>query len=178
MPASPWIEALRADGDAQPLPHPDCYWVIPGRLLAGAYPAVHLDALLDAGMHSFIDLTRSGDAPAGYALALHRRARWHGFAITDYAVPGVRLMRDIVQTIDAELAVGANLYVHCHAGVGRTGTAVGCWLVQQGCGGAEALALIAHKRSVLAPLDMPAQSPETEAQRRFVLHWAQHKPPS
>jgi len=155
-----------------PLPHADCYWVLPGRLLAGAHPAVHLDALLDAGIDSFVDLTRTHEAAAPYALELRGRAHWHGYAITDYAVPRERLMRDILAAIDTELARGARVYVHCHAGVGRTGTAIGCWLVEQGLVGEEALALIARKRRALARLALSPRSPETDAQREFVLRWA------
>jgi len=165
-------DALHASGDALALPHADCYWVWPGRFLAGSHPAGVLDALLDAGVDSFVDLTCSDPALARYAGALPAGARWHGFAITDYSVPGVALMRDIVDTIDAELVRGARLYLHCHAGVGRTGTALGCWLAGQGVPGSEALALIAHKRNGLARLAVMPRSPETEAQRNFVLQWA------
>jgi hypothetical protein len=164
-------DALRASGDALPLPHVDCYWVWPGRLLAGAHPATRLDALLDAGIDSFVDLTCSEQSLASYAATLPERARWHGFAITDYAVPGVALMHRIVDTIDDELQRGARVYLHCHAGVGRTGTALGCWLVAQGLSGVDALALIANKRSTLARLELSPRSPETDAQRTFVLNW-------
>ena len=162
----PATEALHAAGDAHRLPHPDCYWVLPERLLAGAYPELHLDALLGAGIDCFVDLTRDGDALSPYAVRAQARARWHGFAIIDYAVPGTSLMRRIVDTLEDELARGSRVYLHCHAGVGRTGTAVGCWLVEQGFTGGEALRLIAHKRQALL-----GQSPETEAQREFVRRW-------
>lgn len=165
-------EALQASGDALVLPHGDCYWVWPGRFLAGAHPAADLDALLDAGFDSFVDLTCNQPSLARYATALPAHARWRGFAIVDYAVPGVGLMHDIVETIDAELERGARVYLHCHAGVGRTGTALGCWLVGQGLSGPEALASIAHKRSGLARLAAMPRSPETETQRNFVLQWA------
>jgi len=160
------LDALHADGDAHELPHHDCYWVLPGRLLAGAYPAIHLDALLDAGIDCFVDLTRDAGTPAPYALEAQARARWHGFAITDFSTPGIELMRHIVAMLDDELARGARVYLHCHAGVGRTGTAVGCWLVEHGLTGGEALKLIAHKREALL-----GHSPETEAQREFVRRW-------
>jgi hypothetical protein len=166
------LETLRTRGDAQPLPHDDCYWVWPGHLLAGAYPAPHVDLLLAAGVDAFIDLTQAPQPIARYAAALAGRARWHGFAITDYAVPGRALMRDIVDTLDAELARGARVYLHCHAGVGRTGTAVGCWLVEHGVAPIDALALIAHKRAHLRRLGLSPQSPETEAQRAFVRQWS------
>ena len=166
MATRPSIEALHAAGDAHELPHNDCYWVLPGRFLAGAYPELHLDALLTAGVDCFIDLTRDSGALAPYALQAQGRARWHGFAIVDYAVPGASLMRRIVDTLDDELARGSCVYLHCHAGVGRTGTAVGCWLVEQGFTGGDALKVIAHKREALL-----GQSPETDAQREFVRRW-------
>jgi atypical dual specificity phosphatase len=167
------LDALQAAGGAYERPHNDCYWVLPGRLLAGAYPELHLDALLAAGVDCFVDLTSDSDAPTPYALQVKGRARWHGFAITDYAVPGASLMRRIVDTLDDELARGSRVYLHCHAGVGRTGTAVGCWLVEQGFTGGEALRLIANKRDALL-----GQSPETEAQREFVRRWrARQSPP-
>lgn len=175
MSVSRWQQALHDAADAPP-PHGDCYWVLPGRLLAGAYPLTHLDALLDAGVDCFVDLTRPPQPPAPYALAAQGRARWHAFAITDFSVPGRALMRQIVDTLDAELAAGARVYLHCHAGVGRTGTALGCWLVEQGLTGTQALALIAEKRQGLARLALSPRSPETEAQREFVLQWTPRAP--
>ena len=166
MATRPSIDAWHAAGDAHELPHSDCYWVLPGRLLAGAYPELHLGALLAAGIDCFVDLTRDGSTPSPYALQAQGRARWHGFAITDYSVPGAGLMRRIVDTLDDELTRGSRVYLHCHAGVGRTGTAVGCWLVEHGFTGGDALKVIAHKREALL-----GQSPETDAQREFVRRW-------
>lgn len=165
------LDELHASGDALELPHRGCYWVLPGRLLAGPYPEIELQALLNAGVDCFIDLTRGGESLAPYAVAAQGRARWHGFAITDFSTPGMELMRRIVDTLDDELARGACVYLHCHAGVGRTGTAVGCWLVEQGLTGGEALRLIAHKRQALL-----GKSPETEAQREFVRRWRARQP--
>jgi atypical dual specificity phosphatase len=169
--APPDPHELSAAGDALPLPHADCYWIWPGRFLAGAHAGSHVEALLTAGIDCFVDLTHTHHPVAPYATALPAHARWHGFAITDYAVPGRTLMRDIVDAIDTELARGARLYLHCHAGVGRTGTAVGCWLVEHGLDGAAALALIARKRAHLPGLALMPHSPETAAQRAFVRDW-------
>lgn len=162
---------LQGPGDALPRPHGDSYWVWPGRLLAGSHPEAHLGAMLDAGIGTFIDLTHSPAPPAPYAAALAETARWHGFPIVDYSVPGAALMRRILRTIEAALGEGRTVYVHCHAGVGRTGTTVGCWLVEQGLSGDEALALIAAKRRVVSRLALSPRSPETDAQREFVRRW-------
>ena len=40
---------------------------------------------------------------------------------------------------------GKNVYVYCWGGIGRTSTAVGCWLVRHGMTGDEALAEIAER---------------------------------
>lgn len=165
------LEHLLAAGDALPRPHGDCYWVVPGRLLAGSHPARHLRALLDGGIDRFVDLTHPAAPPAPYAVALDSRASWQGFAVVDYSVPGVELMRRIVEAIDAGLDDQQRVYVHCHAGVGRTGTAVGCWLVEQGLAAPDALALIADKRRVVSRFAWSPRSPETDEQRDFVLNW-------
>ena len=165
-----------AAGDAAPRPHGDCYWVMPGRLLAGAHPTPHLEALLEAGIGTFIDLTHPSAPTAPYAVRAGDRARWHGYAIVDFGTPGEALMRSILGTIDGELADGRSVYVHCHAGVGRTGTAVGCWLVEQGLSGEAALATIAAKRLVVSRLALSPRSPETDAQREFVRRWTPRAP--
>ena len=164
---------LRAAGDALPRPHADSYWVLPGRLLAGAHASQHLPSLLAAGIGSFVDLTQAQHPPAPYTQWLGDKAKWQGFAIVDFGVPEAALMRRILDAIDASLAEGSVVYVHCHAGVGRTGTAVGCWLVEQGLAAEEALALIDAKRRVLARYSWAPRSPETDAQHAFVRAWEQ-----
>ena len=75
-----------------------------------------------------------------------------------------RALRDL----DALLAEGKTVYVHCVGGLGRTGTVVGSFLVEKGLASREeALTLIARLR---AGTDSPgAESPQTEAQRRAVV---------
>jgi hypothetical protein len=77
-------DVLDTPGDVRPRPHSNCYWLIPGALLAGEHPAPSLeridrmsriDALLDAGARQFIDLTEEGEGPVPYAATLRERAR-------------------------------------------------------------------------------------------------------
>ena len=95
---------LDMPGDVQPRPHRNCYWLIPGVLLAGEHPRAvapdctpRIDALLDAGIRSFIDLTEEGEGPAPYAPILRDRAAarelravHRRFAIRDCGVPTSR----------------------------------------------------------------------------------------
>jgi hypothetical protein len=153
------------------------YWVEPARFAAGAYPAAPADlgALIAAGIGGFVDLTPAS-APGSYADeaarlaceagrdALHQR-----FPIRDFGLPEIAAMRAILDAIDAWIAARRAVYAHCHAGIGRTGTVVACWLVRHGRAPAEALAELQRLRRFTR--DAAAASPETDAQRAFVAAW-------
>ena len=63
------------------------------------------------------------------------------------SIPTRDRMAEILTYIEAEEAARRPVYVHCWGGVGRTGTAVGCSLREQGLSGDEALETIAALRS-------------------------------
>jgi len=161
------------------------YWVVEGVLLAGEYPgsstkeeaAAKLGRLLDAGITRFVDLTQGNElrpyAPHIAELAGVRdiAVSCDRFAIRDYDVPSEQNMVRILAAINQAILDEAPVYLHCWGGIGRTGTVVGCWLVQeQGLTGDQALARIAELRRHSA--DRNAPSPETEAQRDFIRRWA------
>lgn len=165
-------------------PIPDSYWVLPGRLMAGEYPGAKeaaqarrkLRSFLAAGVTYFLDLTQPGEL-APYAALLHEEAAALGqtavhqrMAIPDLGTPSTAETKHILDAIDAALAAGQVVYVHCWGGVGRTGTIIGCYLVRHGLTGDEALAQIARMRH--GTPDGYKPSPETQAQRARVLNWA------
>jgi protein tyrosine/serine phosphatase len=160
------------------------YWVIQGQLLAGAYPSAYddrearskLGLLLDAGIRTFVDLTEETEPLRNYDDVLESLATERGisskrlrFGVRDRDVPTRDLLAKIIATIRDEIAAGRPVYVHCWGGIGRTGTIVGCWLVEEGLSGEEALQKIADLRCKAA--DRSWQSPETEEQRRCIGEW-------
>ena len=167
------------------LPIANSYWVIPNRFLAGEYPAAfgaerirkRLDALLEAGLDTFIKLTHENELP-DYAPALHERAADHQkfvhilpFPIADFGLPTRDQMTTILNAIDDALASGRNIYMHCWGGVGRTGTVVGCYLVRHGMTGNDALAQLTQwweddPRRAIHP-----RTPETKEQIQFIREW-------
>ncbi len=168
-----------------PLPLPESYWVIPGRFLAGEYPGLgsdfqirkRLTALLLAGLDTFVNLTWPGELPP-YEGLLQEEARLLDktvtclrFPIPDFGLPTPQEMTRTLDALDAALADGHNLYLHCWGGVGRTGTTVGCYLVRHGLSGEQALAQLAAWWRAVPKSARHPRSPETEAQAAFVRAW-------
>ena len=156
-------------GDALPRPHLHSYWLLPGRLLCGQHPGHQGAAALQGhGFTHVLDLTSAHDrlppcnVPGATRLS---------FPIVDYGVPTVEGMRATLQALQAALDAGGTVYLHCMAGIGRTGTVAACLLVEHGYTPAEALALLQRKWRVAAQRAFAAQTPETEAQRAFIARW-------
>lgn len=158
-------------------PIENCYWVLPGRLLAGEYPRDKdessserkLAALTNAGVNVFVDLTAAGEL-APYAdrvpSAKHRR-----FPIRDVSVPSsVEQTTAILDAVDQHIEAGDLVYVHCWGGVGRTGVIVGCWLARRCGSGQQALDRLAElwRR---CPKSARRPTPETAEQMEYVRNW-------
>src|ERR1700722_16779466 len=125
------------------LPLGNYYWVLPDQLLAGEHPCgatpeltrERLAALTAAGISCFIDLTEPHEMPA-YADALPPGVLYHRRAIPDHGLPAeTATMTAILECILAALRGGQRVYLHCRAGIGRTGMTVGCLLAEGGVGG-------------------------------------------
>jgi len=175
----------------RPLPFENAYWVIPGKLMAGEYPSARtepeaerrLEAMLDAGVTYFLDLTTDDDPLDPYEQPVRDLATRRGGeisysrrAIRDMGCPSAEEMSVILDEIDAAIADGHVVYVHCWGGIGRTGTVVGCFLVRRGRDGDGALAEVARlygNMSARKRLNFP-QSPQTKRQRDFVRLWTEN----
>ena len=162
---------LDTESDAVARPHLNCYWLLPSLLLAGEHPAPHLTALLTSGVKNFIDLTSCDEGLVDYRLTLPDSTAHQRFAITDYGVPTVPLMRQILNAVRVNLDARLPTYLHCHGGIGRTGTVVGCWWVEQGFTPDEALALLAKKWQVMEKRERAPHTPETAEQVAFIRAW-------
>ena len=168
-----------------PRPIPESYWVLPDRFLAGEYPGSwederttkRIDSFLNAGLDTFIDLTKEGELPP-YAGILSERAHAYSitakhlrFSIGDFGIPSVEQMVRTLDALDTAIEEGHRIYVHCWGGVGRTGTTVGCYLVRHGNSGANALDQLADWWQGVPKHILHPRSPETNEQANFILAW-------
>ncbi|KAI0339211.1 phosphatases II [Trametopsis cervina] len=177
----------------RPRPIPNSYWATP-YLVACEFPYCpltpadlarkktkqKLDALLLAGVRTFIDLTEPHEL-FPYAPHLAERCTllgispsdvtYHNFPIRDRSLPqSVDFMRSILDVLQANEKQGRVCAVHCRGGIGRTGMVVGCWLVESGRArdGAHALQLIAEEWKQVEKCKRFPCSPETGPQFEFV----------
>lgn len=174
----------RMENDTLEVPFEDSYWVIPGKLLAGEYPGRNMDhetrkrlqALIKAGIRVCIDLTKPGEMNPSYRDTFLDELTQYGvegnyfhFPIYDFGIPDHEQLTRTLDTIDQNLADEMPVYIHCRAGIGRTGLVVGCYLARHGKTGEEALVTIKQLRSAMSSGWI--SSPETDAQASMVRNW-------
>ena len=133
-----------------------------------------LQLFAQAGITHFIDLTSPADPVKPYKPLAGAVRINH--PITDFGVPSPMQMQSILQSIQSALDQGGKVYVHCKGGIGRTGTVVATWLTEQGLDGEQALALLLQKWQSMDIRFEEPHTPETEAQRQFVLAWQKSSP--
>ena len=164
-------------------PLANSYWVLPGILLAGEYPygdtpeeaRERVARLLDAGIDAFVDLTQAGECPE-YRLLLPRDVHYLSSPIPDTQIPAdPDQMRAIQAHLRTALGAGRRIYVHCRAGIGRTGLVMGCYLAEQGLDGATALKQLNRLWRQSARSSSWSKVPQTPEQAEFILHWPERR---
>ena len=159
-------------------PIEECYWVVPGRFLAGEYPGstdqaaarAKVSAFVRVGVTTFVDLTEEGELDP-YAPFLHPGVSHHRFPIRDYSVPHSRLqVTEALDLVDRRLEEGGIVYLHCWGGIGRTGLMVGCWLARHGHKGKAALQRL-RELWRQCPKSAWQRSPEAPQQEAYILAW-------
>jgi hypothetical protein len=167
------------DGSNSPRPLPNSYWVTPGLILAGEYPGypdetetrARLARLLAAGIDSFVDLTEDGELPP-YRHLLPRESEYLRSAIVDAGVPNnVSQTRALLAGIRAATGRGRGVYVHCRAGIGRTGLVIGCLLAEDENNGKAALKTLNRLWRQSDRAATWPKVPQTAEQADYVRRW-------
>ena len=110
-------------------------WVIPGKVAGTPMPGVvqsidnDLAALRTVGVTMLITLTENDISQD--ALRKHGLRNLH-LPIRDREPPTVAQVRMLIARMNGMLKKGEVLAVHCLAGLGRTGTVLASWLIQDG----------------------------------------------
>jgi hypothetical protein len=168
------------------------WWVEPGRLLAGEYPGdlsepkarQKVRILLDAGIDSFVDLTEADELRPYATELLFEEAEKAGRPVPSHHRFGIRdvsILNDdagydeILGHIRSELNASKRVYVHCWGGKGRTGTVIGCWLIDNdGLGYKSTIQRMQDLRAGTRKLADNPTIPDTAAQHDVLCRRAAH----
>ena len=106
-----------------------------------------------------LDLTREAEFVREHGM------KFVSFPVPDRQVPNSESeMTAVLESIDAELAAGKNVLVHCRQGIGRTGLVGSCLLIIKGLNPEKAVQTLTAARGTPVP--------ETDEQRHWIEHYA------
>ncbi|WP_394841965.1 hypothetical protein LZC95_33430 [Pendulispora brunnea] len=151
---------------APPLPN-HFRWVLPGKLSGMGRPGLlgeeddDLAAIANAGIGYLVSLTEEPYSPLKLR-SVGITARH--FPIADMGIPALGPTAHLCRSIQRWMADGERVTVHCHAGLGRTGTILAATLVWLGESADDALANVRTAQPMYV---------QTIAQRDFVRRFAE-----
>ncbi len=138
-------------------------WIVEGRLLASVYPSneSYLKHLKEKeGIELAINLTESPWPENWQKLS---GIRCLHFPVVDMSVPSLEAAGRIMDEIDNH---EGPVMLHCAAGIGRTGTMIGLYLVHRGMDPEDAIRTVRKKRP---------GSIQTRSQERFIMRWTKDR---
>jgi protein tyrosine phosphatase (PTP) superfamily phosphohydrolase (DUF442 family) len=118
-------------------------WIAPQIAIGPApHSRMEIDAIKSKGIAAVLNLClecydlHEVEAAAGLQV--------HWLPVADEAAPELDMTTEALSWLDAMLAQGNKVLVHCRFGIGRTGTLMVVWLIKQGYTLDDALEMLSH----------------------------------
>lgn len=138
-------------------------WVTKDVVLGARMDVVGYDRLTRYGIGAVLSL--QGEAEDDVAKLRERGIDYRRISVTDYTAPSQEQLREAVAWIDAEIAAGRRVYVHCRGGIGRSANVVAAWLMRaNGWDDARAWEFLTARRPIVK---------QTDSQRAGLRAWSE-----
>jgi atypical dual specificity phosphatase len=143
---------------------PKLTWIVPDQVAAMALPSPReLSRLRRMGITLLVSVTTTPLNPEDVTNA---GLRYLHLPVMYLRRPSPEQIQSFITYTKAEIAAGGKIAVHCVGGIGRTGTVIACYLVDQGMPAREAITYVRAKRQ---------GSVESLEQENAVYQWAKQK---
>ncbi len=149
----------------------------------GIFESAPLDIpqlFFNCNVRHFVDLTEAGEYDPYIPTwgTVDSRQAWEVFTykqfpIEDFNVPPLKLAKSILNYIDARIKEDRGaVYVHCFAGLGRTGTIVGIYLARHGFAEGDGVSKKINELRTRARQFAPLyDSPQNPPQFKMIKEW-------
>ncbi|MBI4496749.1 MAG: dual specificity protein phosphatase family protein [Chloroflexi bacterium] len=124
----------------------DFTWITPDLAVGAQFSPAQAPDLARAGIASVLDLRAEGRPEA--ALLEHSGLRLLHLPVRDGAAPTEEQLWKAVAWVEAEIAQGRRVLVHCRAGMGRSVLVACAVLMAQGMVPADAFRLVKQRRPI------------------------------
>lgn len=143
---------------------PKLTWIVPDQIAAMALPSPReLSRLRRMGITLLVSVTTTPLNPDDVKKA---GLKYLHLPVMYLRRPSPEQIQTFIDYTRAELEAGGKVAVHCVGGIGRTGTVIACYLVDQGMVAREAIAYVRERRP---------GSVESLEQENAVYQWAKQK---
>ncbi len=163
------------------------FFRVDDKLWSGEYPgaydtrqgSAHLrlsNVLRVSGATAFLDLTDAKDRRyvEDYHQYLPNEIVYASYPVVDESVPTPAYMISILDQIYLWQREGRVVYMHCRGGIGRSGTVVGCYLMESGLAVSHTvIPVLRNLRQIADCWDI--MCPNTISQRSYIEQWLAYR---